>query len=340
MFLPIVLVDRYGWAGFFMFAIPNVIGCTAFGYVLRTPDRSKKLVEKYRGAFSSFAVITIAFHAFFLAIVARYFIPDIPSWWLVVLPALVLLTGMIISVLPNRLWPILATAVWILSVGIGISFWPGALDIEATQTHPWQEVVWLLPITTFGFFLCPYLDPTFHRALQSSPSKHSFGVFGLTFTVMIGITCLYRDVLVAGLSTVILVHIITQAVFTVGAHIREGWLCEVKTRRVLFAIGTVVACAIAITIAHREHENILEIADDYLRFFVFYGLVFPGLVAAFIWTKKEFTPIRVALFTLVALVSLPLLEAGYIGGSAWLSVLPVVVFATWAFADRFDPRST
>ena len=79
MFLPIILIDRYGWAGFFMFAVPNVVGCTAFGYVLRTPERSQELVEKYRGALASFAVITIAFHAFFFAIVARYFISDIPS---------------------------------------------------------------------------------------------------------------------------------------------------------------------------------------------------------------------------------------------------------------------
>jgi hypothetical protein len=340
MFLPIVLIDRYGWSGFFMFAIPNVIGCTAFGYVLRTPERSKKLAEKYRGALASFAVITIAFHAFFLAIVARYFIPDLPAWWMIALPSIVLLSGLIISFLPNRLWPILATAVWTLSLGIGISFWPGSINVETTQTHPWQEVVWLLPITTFGFLLCPYLDPTFHKALQSSPSKHSFGVFGLTFALMIGLTCLYRDAFVAGFAFVIAVHIISQAIFTVGAHIREGWLCEVKARRTIFALGTIIACAVGIAIAHREYENVRAMANDYLRFFVFYGLVFPGLVATFVWTKKQFTPLRIALFSLVAIVSLPLLEAGYIGGSAWLSVLPVVVFATWAFADQINPRST
>jgi hypothetical protein len=338
MFLPIILIDRYGLAGFFMFAVPNIIGCTAFGYILRTPERSERLVEKYRGALASFAVITIAFHVFFLALVARYLIPDIPAWWMIALPALVLFSSVLISLLPNHLWPILATALWLLSVGIGISFWPGSLDVEATHTHPWQEVLWLLPITTFGFFLCPYLDPTFHRALQSSPSKHSFGVFGLTFAVMIGLTYLYRDALIAGIAAVIVIHIISQAVFTISAHIREGWLCEVRTRRALFGIGTIIACSIAIMIAHREHENILAMANDYLRFFVFYGLLFPGVVAAFVWTNKKFTPLRVVLFTLVALLSLPLLEAGYIGGSAWLSVLPVVVFIAWAFADQSNLR--
>jgi len=67
---------------------------------------------------------------------------------------------------------------------------------------------------------------------------------------------------------------------------------------------------------------------------VFYGLLFPGLVAIFMLTGKRFTPLRVTLFTFVALFSLPLLEVGYLGNQAWLSVLPVVVLLTWAFADR------
>ena len=103
MFLPVILIDRYGWAGFFMFAVPNVIGCSAFGYVLKTPERSKALVEKYHGALASFAVVTVAFHAFFLAIVARYFISELPTLWMVVLPAIVLSAGLIISFLPNKL---------------------------------------------------------------------------------------------------------------------------------------------------------------------------------------------------------------------------------------------
>lgn len=334
MFLPVILIDRYGWAGFFIFAIPNVIGCSVFGYVLKTPERSKALVERYHGALASFAVVTVAFHTFFLAIVARYFISELPTWWMVVLPAIVLCAGLLVSFLPNKLWPILAAMVWCTSVGIGISLWPGSIHVEAAPTHPWQEVIWLLPITTFGFFLCPYLDPTLHKALQSSPSKHSFGVFGLTFALMIGLTCLYRDAMVVGLATLIVVHIISQATFTISAHIREGWLCEIKSRRLLFAIGTIIACGVAILVAHRSHETIQGMADDYLRFFVFYGLIFPGLVATFIWTKRKFTLVRGVLFTLAALLSLPLLEAGYIGSSTWLCILPVVVFTTWVFADH------
>ena len=149
---------------------------------------------------------------------------------------------------------------------------------------------------------------------------------------------LYRDAMLVGFASLILVHIVSQSVFTIGAHIREGWICEVNIRKVIFAIGTFIACVIAVAVAHRSHENVLGSAEDYLRFFVFYGLLFPGMVAAFIWTKKKFTPLRVVLFTLAALVSLPLLEAGYIGGSAWLTVIPVIIFTTWAFSDQPEPR--
>ena len=107
-----------------------------------------------------------------------------------------------------------------------------------------------------------------------------------------------------------------------------------KRRKTLFALGTIVSSSVAVLIAHRSHSDITEMTDDYLRFFVFYGLVFPGVVAAFVWTKQPFTLKRTALFTLVVVVSLPLLEAGFIGGSVWLSVLPVVVFATWVYTDN------
>ncbi|MDP7009345.1 MAG: hypothetical protein QGI78_07225 [Phycisphaerales bacterium] len=337
MFLPVILFDRYGWAGFFMFSIPNVLGCTAFGYVLRSPERSKAIVKKYRGALASFAAITIAFHAFFLAGIANFFISDFPQWWNIGLPTIVILLGVALSFLPNRYWPLLATIIWCTSVGIGVAFWPGSIHLESSPTHPWQDIVWLLPITTFGFFLCPYLDPTFHRALQSSPSKHSFGVFGITFALMILLTCMYKDALVVGLSTIIVIHILLQAVFTISAHMREGWRCESKTRRVVFSLGTVLACVIAVIAALRTPENVQGMTNDYLRFFVFYGLIFPSFVAAFLWTKRSFTLIRGILFAFTLLLLIPLLESGYIGGSTWLCVLPVVVYAVWALADQ--PRA-
>jgi hypothetical protein len=192
----------------------------------------------------------------------------------------------------------------------------------------------------FGFFLSPYLDPTFHRALQCSPSKHSFGVFGITFALMIVITCLYQGTILTMLSLLLGLHLALQTIFTIGAHMKEGLRIEAGKRKPFFIALLAIACLIAVGIAHRSGgvsptSNWLPgWQDDYLRFFVFYGFIFPGLVAIFMLAGKTFTPLRVTLFTFVALFSLPLLEVGYIGSQEWLSVLPVVVLLTWVFADR------
>ena len=345
MFLPVILIHRYGWLGFLLFSIPNVLGCAAFGYVLKTPERSKALVEKYKTAITLFAIVTIAFHAFFIAMISLVYLNDyayLVSAWL---PICILVVSVCLAFLPTKAWPILAVVLWVFSAIVGISLLPFN---EVPQGNlPWQDAVWLLPITTFGFFLSPYLDPTFHRALQSSPSKHSFGIFGITFIVMILITTAYVDLGPPGTCTTLFVfgfliglHLLLQSVFTIGAHIKEGILIETGKRRPLFIFILALTYLIAIGIAHRfggispSGNWLPEWQEDYLRFFVFYGLIFPGIVAVFMLAKKQFTPLRTTLFVFAALFSLPLLEIGYLGGSAWLTVLPVVVFITWAFASR------
>ncbi|MDP7005535.1 MAG: hypothetical protein QF718_04930 [Phycisphaerales bacterium] len=346
MFLPVILMHRYGWLGFWIFSIPNVIGCTAFGYVLRTPERSKELVEKYKTAISLFAIVTVAFHIFFIAMIGLVYFNNfslgVMSLWV---PFCILLAGAFLAFLPTKVWPIIAAILWVFSVIAGLTFLPFK---EVPQGEmPWQDAIWLLPITTFGFFLSPYLDPTFHRALQCSPSKHSFGIFGLTFIVMIGITTAYLGIASPNLDSTIFnfsillgLHFALQSIFTIGAHIKEGLRIELDKRKPLFIVILAFACLIAVGIAHRaggvspSGNWLPQWQDDYLRFFVFYGLIFPGLVATFMLTRRTFTPIRVALFALIALLSLPLLEIGYLGNQAWLSVLPVVVLLTWAFADR------
>ncbi len=351
MFLPILLIHRYGWLGFVIFTVPNVIGCVAFGYVLKTPERSKALVEKYKTAISLFAIVTIAFHAFFIAMISLVYLNDylylISTW----IPFCILAIGACLAFLPTKVWPILATILWIFSVIAGISFLPFN-DIPQGEL-PWQEALWLLPVITFGFLLSPYLDPTFHRALQCSPSKHSFGVFGITFIVMIGITTTYIGVAQDSYDNTLFIfgallglHLLLQSIFTIGAHMREGIRIENRKRKFFFIFFLAFACLIAVAIAHRvggaspSGNWLPEWQDDYLRFFVFYGLVFPAVVATFMFTGRTFTPLRVWLVVLAILLSLPLLEVGCLGNRAWLTVFPVVLFLTWAFALKTNTQTT
>ena len=314
-----------------MFAIPNVIGCTLFGYLVRTPERSRALVEKYARAMSWFAIVTIAFHAFFIVMMMLMHCEHESPWLTRFIPFGIVIVGGIVALLPSRAWPYLALIVWVTSLAIGFSLLP--IENEISQSRPWQDVLWLTPVITFGFLFSPYLDPTFHRAIQSSPSKHAFGVFGITFATMIAVTFLYHDVILETLTIGIGIHLVIQTLFTIGAHFREGARVSARKNRRRFVCFALMAGIIAIEVAHRSHAGEEGLTNDYLRFFVFYGLVFPGLVLTFMATRRSFTPKRVIAFFIIALISLPLLERGYIGESPWLTVLPVITLLVWLFAS-------
>ena len=66
MFLPVLLVRDYGVWGWVVFAVPNVLGAAAMGWVLSDPARSSQLVERHRAACVCFSLITIVFHVFFV----------------------------------------------------------------------------------------------------------------------------------------------------------------------------------------------------------------------------------------------------------------------------------
>ena len=327
MFLPIILLERYGWQGFFMFAIPNVIGCAAFGYVIKTPERSKSLVEKYGFLMGIFSITTIAFHALFIVMMLNIHELDSNARYVFYGILFCLFISVFFS---KRVWMLLGSACWITSLCLGLSLLPTELHVEASR--PWQDVIWLLPITTFGFLLCPYLDPTFHKALQESPSKHSFGVFGAAFAVMIGITCAYSETVLIALPMVLAIHLLIQATFSIAAHQCEGSRAWKSSK--VFPLVLLISVSITMLIAAQNQSDIQAHIDDYLRFFVFYGLIFPGLVVIFMWTDRAMNWLRVSLFGLVALCSMPLLETAYIGETPWLAVFPVIVLLTWAFAER------
>src|SRR5690606_20331072 len=119
MFLPTVLLHRYGWPGFFVFALPNVLGCTAFGYVLKTRQRSLELVERHRWMMVAFSAVTIAYQLFFAGFITMRL--GRASEAIELQPALAALGGVFVvgtltGALGLRWWPILAAAVYAVSL--------------------------------------------------------------------------------------------------------------------------------------------------------------------------------------------------------------------------------
>ena len=112
MWLPLLLIDRWGWPGFWLFAIPNVIGRTAMGYVVGSRERSIRMVEQHRGAMRWFSCVTIAFQLFWITALAGDlgFITFMDNQSaMVVLPLVVICLGILVAAMPLLGWLVTAT---------------------------------------------------------------------------------------------------------------------------------------------------------------------------------------------------------------------------------------
>src|SRR5690606_21240329 len=117
----------------------------------------------------------------------------------------------------------------------------------------------------------------FHRALQSSPSRHAFGVFGVAFAVMIVLTCAYWNVLTAGLTWLITSHLAVQSLFTVAAHLHELRSAPGTTDRRAGAEALATLMALPLVFGGAFTLDPLATSlDVYIRFLALYGLLFPA----------------------------------------------------------------
>ncbi len=118
MFLPRVMIDRFGIAGFLVFAIPNVLGCAGFGYMLARRAASEAMVRKHGPAMVVFSLVAVAYHVFFASLLFSELYPPAagaPELAPVVGVGL-LIVGFVLSFAPNRLWLLLAALVYLFSI--------------------------------------------------------------------------------------------------------------------------------------------------------------------------------------------------------------------------------
>lgn len=338
LFLPNLMIDRFGFAGVIVFAVPNVLGCTAFGYVIATPQRSRRLVERHGTAMLVFSLVAVTFQVFFVAMfLDRWALQDAAPAWMPLIGALVVfMAGGFAALLGDRGWLLLSLATYVFSlVAFGIIGVDDGAELFAPGFDGPRELVWIGPIVAIGFLLCPYLDLTFHRSLQRSPSRHAFAVFGVAFTAMLALTCFLwysLDPVLRGIGTG---HILAQIAFTIGAHLREARKSPVLAcahRRRVYMLLPLLGALVPL-VSHMFVEDPSKGIDNlmYIRFLAFYALVFPAYIVVFMgpWRPVTLTKRNVLLTVGAILLLAPLFELGFLWRYAWLLAVPLAVLAAW-----------
>jgi hypothetical protein len=330
MFLPALLVRDYGVWGWVVFAVPNVLGAAAVGWLLGRDD-SRNIVQRHRVAVHAFSVITIAFQLFFLVWILSW-PPQAYALALgaaAVLVVLISLRGIGVRVLAAAVFATSLICAWLAQLEFqdGIKDFAQLLGrIIVGREHVATADSRLIPLAIvclFGFALCPYLDATFHAARQTLSDRESrqafsigFGIFFFSmilFALQYAIESIWRWHGWGWLSTGwASTHLTVQMAFTVGVHIsadRTRWL------RTGIAAGVLALVATAAR----------QVADEetiYRLFMSFYALVFP----AYVWlcvipgrgrlapTTRQWT-----VFTEAVCIAAPMFWLGFFEGRMiWL----------------------
>lgn len=292
LFMPTLMARDYGWAGFLVFAIPNVVGAGLMGAVLGTQSASARFAERNAVALRLFALVTLLFQGFFVGWMMTSFSPQQGA------PLAGLFVGLlVVSSLAARtkiaLW--LAGAAMAVTVGAGVVLLSRSkLSLTGEPAVSTADLWFFAPVCVFGFALCPYLDPTFHRARRALPGgagSLAFAIgFGVIFVIPITLTFAARGIvgkwgiapdLVAALW--IGAHTAVQLGFTAGIQGRElaaepsG---EGPSPR-FPAIGLPLAAlgaAVGLGMIPFDPAGLEPREFVYRSFLVFYGLLFPAYV--------------------------------------------------------------
>lgn len=348
MFLPVLLVRDFGLLGWVAFAVPNVIGAAAMGWVLQRPGSAAELSRRHWPAAVAFSVVTILFHAFFAAWLIRALAGD----------------GAMLAV-PLLAWGFyffgrrgdrdLLAAAGVLALSL-IAFGlfaamahegiPGPQEVRGTA-----PLAWLAPVCIFGFLLCPYLDLTFLRARASTAPREGIAAFtlgfGVLFLVMILFTLGYArlldpsrlDLLPRPLAWIIATHLVVQSSFTVALHTRAIAEHPAARRAAgvnFFFAGVILAAAVGLACHDRQAFGHSAGEIVYRLFLAFYGLVFP----TYVWLcvipppgrpSPATGPLRppLAATVVVVLVAAPMFWMGFIANQMeWLGIGVAIVLAS------------
>ncbi len=350
MFMPALLLRDFGWLGFVVFAVPNIIGAGAMGWVLRSREDSESMVRKHPTAIWWFSAVTLAFHVFWVLWVFRYLrmalpMPQNASYG--VLAAFIAFWLVTKRSSYFRRMPQLATALWIISFLVLISTFvlPDLQPISNRfhEQHPSSAMgLFMLPISIFGFMLCPYLDVTFHHARQQLDTRTRGRIgftlgFGLMFAMMIVLTTRYAPMVLDAMNgqmtnptqtkwigAVLLAHILFQWAFTVQVHLDQVKSLPIeKVPPYRMLIGIALGAGMVGFFA----QNLPPFAGleggeiVYRSFLGAYGLVFPTYVLyRILMARNGRKPLSIGAMWGAIIVATPMFWMGFMQGeSVWLA---------------------
>jgi hypothetical protein len=313
MFLPVLLIRDYGPLAWIVFALPNVVGAAAMGWVLQRPGSSERMVGRHPAATTAFSVVTILFHVLFVLWVVRWLSESggFGAWAFVAAAGGVAVVCFPLLLSRRTALPLSA----LLLLGSLAAFVTAVVKADHLPLPGGTasvDLLYLAPVCVVGFALCPYLDLTFHRARQALTTYGAVAAFtlgfGAMFLAMILFTLWYAPLALPGdalppsagsvvgraLPTVVLAaivgHMASQSGFTVAAHAVEVTR-RVRSRGrpawwgvaagVLFGAGVLGAIMyFRQTDGHTSAGGKWLGANEigYRLFMAFYGLVTPAYV--------------------------------------------------------------
>ncbi len=348
MWLPVYLISDFGAWGWIAFAVPNVIGAAAVGFVHRTRGAVDAFTARGIEPMRWFSVVTILFHLGFLGwMVREHLPPPAPEWAALSVAPLMLAIGAALSFLGSRAWgwlamltlpvaPLLMFAALVTTSGQGLAPPPLTGTVTDAAALPLYSVG-----LAFGFLLCPHLDLSILRVRRETPDAGGDSAFILGFAgfflMMITFTAFYAGgILLGWFSYYLLLHFFVQGTFTVGAHMRElrehGLPRLLPPPRAILFVVLALACVGLVPLSTRAGVILDKPATRvlYESFIWFYALPFPA-AAWFLLTKRRLGP---AFWASVGLAT-PAMGAGALLGVWW--AIPLAV-ALPVIAARATPK--
>lgn len=289
MFLPVLLVRDFGFWAWVVFAVPNVLGAAAMGFVIRDGVGSQRMVERHKWEMAWFSRVTIAYQAFF----AAWMLPQLIGWWTAGLYPLVLLI-VVAAVKGDREFSLTTGMAYVFSVVVGLVLWRGGY-LVIPEGKGVGGAGMLAPVCLLGFMLCPYLDLTFHRAYQKAfdanggwGARGAFAAgFGVVFASMIVLTVLYAKGLLNGVQAAgfyVGAHMLVQLAVTIALHHVETTRAVGTAVHPVMRVGSVLAIATGVGLVCWAMPPVWGGGGwdpgeyVYRAFLGSYGLVFPALV--------------------------------------------------------------